>query len=141
MTRTLQPARTLGTRKRPCILGMPLSSPSSPAPLLHFVALRFSECPPFVRYYCLSPLAGVQRALRPASAPGIPKFACGRTFERSSVKKSAAPLESHGTVRRVRRGLFSSFYYVVVRYRWMGFERVYTPLLGNTLRDISRFAF
>lgn len=79
--------------------------------------LRFSVCPPFV-CACLSLRSGVQRALRLA---GIPEFARGRTFERSSVKKSAAPLEKQRC-----RGIFYSFYYYIVAsaLRWrLGVER------------------
>lgn len=101
-----------------------------PLLLLRLVALRFSVCPPFVRSAFLS---GVQRALRLA---GIPKFVRGRTFERSSVKKSATPLEK--TALAYDAGFSPRFITLLPATGGYVVEGVCVSFLSETHRDKAR---
>jgi len=61
-----------------------------------------------------------------------PKFVRGPTFERSSVKKSAMPLENYVPVYL---DILSSFYYVLVCNRWVSWKGLHAI---RGVRDMLR---
>lgn len=89
------------------------------------VTFRFNMFPPFVR-----DASSLRRAFR-GLLPSLPKFVGGPTFERSSVKKSVMPLENYVPVHDV----LSSFYYVLVCNRWVGWKSLH---IARRDRDMLR---
>lgn len=115
VTRTLQPALA------PLARGSALAFQKYHSRLL--ATFRFNMFPPFVRDD-----SSLRRALRGFAIPSLPKFVRGSTFERSSVKKPAIPLENYALTSR-----FITFLSVIGG--WV--EKLYAPSMGIAICFVS----